>query len=229
MAEGQDKRPKDAWDKLSVLSALLASVLVPISVAVVGNWYTAAIRDREVAISDRDQKIRQATFEREWVQLGLEILRDPDTAPNIRAWGVQIISRYAEVPMEEDVKTALTEGAVLPESTIMQFQAVPGVQQQLLAPLPSTTSRVQAMDQLQTRGVEALLDRDLEGALAAYDEAYALWPTFRNVDEVRRALIEASGLPGDPDWASLYGTIGAMDLRGVPPELRTRLTAGDGG
>lgn len=233
MADEADSRPKDVWDKLSILSGFLASVLVPVAVAVVGNWYTTAIRERETAISERDQEIRRDTFDREWVQLALEILRDPDTESNIRRWAVQIISNYAQVPMENEVKDALEGGAVLPEARPVQMTAA----QQQIAPdpalLPSATSRVSLMDQLQTRGIEALLARDIEGALAAYDEAYAAWPTFRNVDEIRRALIraesEASARGQEPDWAGLYRTVAGMDLRGVSPELRKRIGELGGG
>ena len=228
MPEDQPKRQKDSWDKLSVLSGLLASVLVPVAVAVVGDWYTSAIKDREAQISERDQKIRQDTFDREWVQLGLEILRDPDTAPNIRKWGVQIVSSYAKVKMEDDVKQAFAAGAVLPEASSAPLNAQQALPQ-LQAALPSTTSRVSAMDSLQTRGIEALLAHDLDAAIAAYDEAYRLWPTFRNVDEVRRTLIaadtEARSRPQGPDWQKLLQAIAKKDLRGVTQDARDRLSA----
>ena len=207
-------------------------MLVPVAVAVVGNWYTTAIRERETAISERDQEIRRDTFDREWVQLALEILRDPDTEPNIRKWAVQIISSYAQVPMEDEVKDAFASGAVLPEASVVQMTA-----QQALAPVqtvaPSTTSRVSLMDELQSRGIAALLAQDLPGALVAYDEAYSVWPTFRNVDEIRRALIkaesEAQSRGQEPDWQALYRTLADMDLRGVAPDLRKRISDFAGG
>jgi len=228
MANGQETRPRDGWDKLSIVSGFLASVLVPIAIAVVGNWYTNAIKDRETTISERDQKIRQETFDREWVQLGLEILRDPDTKPNIRKWGVQIVSHYAEVKMEDDVKDALTAGAVLPETTPVQ---VP-VQQSALqsdGTVATATSRTRALEQIQIRGVEALLARDLDGAIAAYNDAYMLWPTFRNVDEIRRALVKAQSNPNTVDWPQIYKEVNNMDLRGLPADIKQRLTAAAAG
>jgi hypothetical protein len=231
MTSVQEAPSKDVWDKVSILSGLLASVLVPIVVAVVGDWYTTAIKDRETEISERDQKIRQETFEREWVQLGLEILRDADTAPNVRKWGVQIVSHYAQVPMEEDVKQALTAGAVLPEASAVQLttqQSVP----QGDATVATATSRVRALDQLQSRGLDALLARDLDGAIAAYNEAYMLWPTFRNVDEIRRLLVNAETAArsaNGPDWPAIYKAVNKMDLRGLPPDARDRLSQAAGG
>ncbi|MBL8711140.1 MAG: hypothetical protein JNL25_18240 [Rhodospirillaceae bacterium] len=219
---------KDSWDKLSVLSGFLAAVFVPIAIAVVGHWYTSAIKDRETAISERNQKIREDTFKREWVQLGLEILRDADTSPNVRKWGVQIVSHYAAVEMTDEVKEALAWGDVLPESakqlySIEQYMPAQQVVQQMPAQ-PSQTSRVSEMDNLQNRAIESLLDQDIDAAVAAYDDAYLLWPTFRNVDEIRRLLKEhASADRPLVDWTSIYRSMVGMDLRGVSPDLLDRL------
>jgi len=38
---------KDVWDKLGALSALIASVLVPVVIVVVGNLYTSAMKQSE--------------------------------------------------------------------------------------------------------------------------------------------------------------------------------------
>jgi len=232
VSNGQDKPAKDGWDKLAIFSGFLASVLVPIAVAVVGNWYTTAIKERETEISERDQKIRKDTFDREWVQLGLEILRAPDTKPNIRKWGVQIVSSYASVKMEDEAKAEFADGAILPEASPVSVAAQQAFSQPQIA-VPSTTSRASAMDQLQTRGIEALLNRDLDGAIAAYDEAYQLWPTFRNADEIRGILVkaekEARSNSQGPDWQQMYKAIVKMDLRGVAKDQRDRLTAAAGG
>ncbi|WP_374368938.1 hypothetical protein [Dongia sp.] len=231
MAEPSDRREKDTpgkdnWDKLSVLSGFLAAVFVPIAIAVVGHWYTAAIKDRETAISERDQKIREDIFKREWVQLGLEILRDGDTTPNIRKWGVQIVSHYAAVEMTDEVKDAFAAGDVLPESASLPLTVQQAVAQQQMVALPSQTSRSSEMDRLQSRGIEALLNQDLDGAIVAYNDAYQLWPTFRNVDEIRRLLMEHAEAEGPlADFPAIYKSILRMDLRGVDRSLLAQLEA----
>ena len=93
---------------------------------------------------------------------------------------------------------------------------------------PSATARLQTIDQLQEQGISALLAKDLKGALNAYDEAYSLWPTFRNVDEIRRAVIDASKQPAGPNWGQLYRSIAGMDLRGVSQGLQDQLHAASG-
>lgn len=107
MAEAKG-RPKDVWDKLSTLSGVLAAILVPLAVALVGSWYTAAIKERELQLSREISR-------REWVQVGLDILRDPDVEPSLRKWGVKIVSEYGGIKIEEEVKEALATGkATLP-------------------------------------------------------------------------------------------------------------------
>jgi len=88
----------------------------------------------------------------------------------------------------------------------------------------STTSRTRAVSDLQSQGVQALLEKKLSAAIAAYDQAYQLWPTFRNVDEIRRALLQADK-PEGPNWPELYGKIAKMDLRGVSEDVQARLRA----
>lgn len=211
MANSDGRLPKDWWDKLPILSVFLASVAVPVVIAVVGHWYTAAIKDRELKISEQ-------TFNREYVQLGLSILRDPDTASYLRKWGVKIVSEFAPVKMEDDTKVALVDGAVLPEAVSSNTQSEGAV---------SATSRTKAIGDLQTQGIRALLDKDLSTAILAYDHAYQLWPTFRNVDEIRRALVQADK-PGELDWRQLYGRIASMDLRGVSEDVQAQLAAAAG-
>jgi hypothetical protein len=38
----------ETWEKLKALSAVLAAVVIPVVVLIVGNNYTAAIKEREL-------------------------------------------------------------------------------------------------------------------------------------------------------------------------------------
>ena len=60
----EDSRSRDIWDKIPIISGLLATVAVPIAIGVAGSWYTAATKDREL--------------NKDWVQIGIDILRDPE-------------------------------------------------------------------------------------------------------------------------------------------------------
>jgi hypothetical protein len=226
MAE-TEPQSKDFWDKLSTFSALLAAVLVPLAVAFVGHWYTAAIQ--------------KDTSKRAWTQIGIDILRDPGSTLGFREWAIELVEKEGDRPFSDKVRAALTLGRkVLPQSSAgQQTSAVrrPKVVQQpnavrrpeaVQAPMfdwVSSSNRVAEVDKLQELGISALLKRDIAGAVKAYDDAYSLWPTFRNVDEIRTILREAEGSKDGPIWTDVYRRISGMDLRGVPENLQEQLKA----
>src|SRR5215467_15201186 len=86
------------WQQtLSALSGAVAAVLIPIVLAVVGNAYTTAIKEREI----------QGRF----VELALNILKDEPTKENenIRKWAVQVINAYSGVPLSAAAESDLVQ------------------------------------------------------------------------------------------------------------------------
>jgi hypothetical protein len=79
------------------------------------------------------------------------------------------------------------------------------------------------MESLQTGGLNALLDRHFNAGKQAYDRAYIAWPSFRNVDEIRKLLNKSSIPKTDQDWKALYRSILRFDLRGVDQNTIARL------
>jgi hypothetical protein len=81
-------------------------------------------------------------------------------------------------------------------------------------------------------GFERLLERDLESARAAFDEAARLWPTYHNVAEITR-LLRRSGpdlaARGADGWAELYRTILTRYSWGMPAEVREAMQRAAGG
>ena len=98
-----------SWDKLRILAQMLASIAtvsIPIIVAVVGSQYTQVVKEREV----------QGRF----VELSLDILRttasDNKSEP-LREWATQVINRYSGVPLSADAQSLLRAGQALPASS----------------------------------------------------------------------------------------------------------------
>lgn len=212
MADTNDGSKKDAWDKLSSLSGFIAAVLVPIVIAFVGNWYSVALKERETELS-------KETSRREWVQVGLSILRDANTNDDMRKWAFDIINSNSSVKMPQTTeKIFVTQRAVLPAAT-----------QTRIDPAASPTDRLATVNDLQTQAISALLKRDLPGALVAYDQAYKTWPTFRNVDEIQTTLHKLASPPSsDQEWKDLYKKMSAFDLRGVDPGVLAQLKSASG-
>lgn len=93
--------PKDQWDKLKVMSGLLASLLVPVVIAFVGNEYSSALKESE-------NRLR-------YTELAIEILNEPPTGTNknIRGWAIDVVNKYSGVPIDEQTKKEMLESPIL--------------------------------------------------------------------------------------------------------------------
>lgn len=79
------------------------------------------------------------------------------------------------------------------------------------------------------RGFEALIDRDVAAAIAAFDEARGIWPEYHNVAEIGRTLRhqqDALADPGSDAWPRLYREILTRYSWGMPEDLRREIRAG---
>jgi hypothetical protein len=98
LRERSTTKEKDIWDKMSAASALVASLLVPVVLAIVGNWYTSAIKQSEVRLK--------------YTELAMTILKDkpsPDTEA-VRRWAIEVIDQYSGVPMSAQAQKELVAG-----------------------------------------------------------------------------------------------------------------------
>jgi len=97
----EQQKKKDIWDKLPTLSALFASVLVPVAIAFVGNAYTKALKEAENRVK--------------YTELAISILKDKPTpeTKEVRAWGVDVINQYSGVPMSAELKSQIIAGVTI--------------------------------------------------------------------------------------------------------------------
>jgi hypothetical protein len=91
---------KDVWDKLSAISGLVAAILIPVAVSLIGNWFAESLHKREAKIKERETAIKEQEFTRKWVEISLEILRDPKSRDQtqLQKWAVNTLNHY--VPRE---------------------------------------------------------------------------------------------------------------------------------
>lgn len=91
-------QPRSNWQQtLSALSGAVAAVLIPIVLAIVGNGYTTAIKEREI----------QGRF----VELALNILKDEPAKENenVRKWAVQVVNAYSGVQLSAAAENDLVQ------------------------------------------------------------------------------------------------------------------------
>jgi len=97
MEDLSDKKPKDYWDKLKILSIIIGSVAVPLILGIVGHWFTVSLKERDVKV--------------EMVKLSVEVLKaDPKKYQNPRAlrnWAMDVIDKYSGVPLSQEARNEL--------------------------------------------------------------------------------------------------------------------------
>jgi hypothetical protein len=88
---------KDIWDKLSSIAGLIASVLIPIVVVVIGNEYSATIRYSENSV--------------QYTELAIKVLDNQPTEENrnLRLWAIDILNLYSGVNINEGAKKELLQ------------------------------------------------------------------------------------------------------------------------
>jgi len=96
MNEGPDKSVS-AWEKAKILSVIVASVFIPLAVALSGNWHAKSLKEKDT----------QARY----IELAIGILMKEPTPENeqIRKWAIDTINHYSEVPIKEPARQELLE------------------------------------------------------------------------------------------------------------------------
>lgn len=123
--------------------------------------------------------------------------------------------------LEENVGREVQQIRRLDEPAAVSAQAVQTPREQ--ASIRSSRNEAQ---ELERQGFEALLDRDVEGALAVLDRAHRVWPDYHNVAEIRRLLRTAADDlrdPGSPAWNDVYRRILTDYSWGMSKEHREAL------
>ena len=80
----------NALKNIQVIGALVASIAIPLVIALIGHWYTDALKERELRIR--------------YVELAISILNhEPkDHTREIRNWAIEIVNEHSSVKMSSD-------------------------------------------------------------------------------------------------------------------------------
>ena len=85
----------NGWEKLRILSSVIASVLVPVALAFVGHSYSNATRDKEI--------------EARFVDMAVDILAQPPVEgdSSLRKWAIRVVNTFSKVPFDTAVAEKL--------------------------------------------------------------------------------------------------------------------------
>lgn len=208
-------------DQLQALATVVAAVLIPLVVGIMGHLFTRAVKEREV----------QGKF----VELAVEILREPpaEGTESIRRWATQVVDRYSGVPLPKEAREDLVArvGLTVRPMNLRNMEGKYTVPRQLRevrrvvvsdAQAPDLGTTRAALEQLQTAGsYHYLIDRD-GTVYGIVDEAHVAHHTRgHNQDSIGIGLVHRTG--GEPypesQRLALVELLGQIARRhGIPVE-----------
>ena len=112
MSNSENIELDPVWQKARITSVLIASVLIPIIVAFIGNSYTKAIKDNEIGVR--------------YVELAVQILAEKPGSNSegtegsngsenkaVRKWAAEVIDHYSDVKLSDDAMDQLEQHKLL--------------------------------------------------------------------------------------------------------------------
>jgi hypothetical protein len=103
--KNSESHKKDVWDKAKIVSGLLAALLIPLALGLIGHWSSDAIKSREISLK--------------YSELAIDILRQKptDSSESLRNWATDILSMHSGVMISEEARNYLQNN----ELKVQQF------------------------------------------------------------------------------------------------------------
>ena len=114
------------------------------------------------------------------------------------------------------------------QQALPQQTALPPGPVQITPLQPAASARADEAAAFEQAGFEAILDRRLDEAIAAFEHAREVWPDYHNVAEIAAYLARAKATEAPLDaatWAAVDRTILTKYSWGMPANLRDAFRA----
>lgn len=94
MARSQETEA-DRWEQAKTISTIVATVVIPLTIAFSSNWFAQVQKDKELQMK--------------YISLSIQILSSPPSQSDsaVRQWAINIINKYSEVKMGEKAEVEL--------------------------------------------------------------------------------------------------------------------------
>ena len=98
---------RDAWEKARILTTIFSALLIPVVIAIVGNWYTSALSKRELDVR--------------YVEIAISILSSEPKKETkmIRHWAVDVINTHSSVKMSEEAKREVLDNVIQIQESLL--------------------------------------------------------------------------------------------------------------
>lgn len=99
-AQIQQHESNDAWKRISIIGTMIATIAIPIVVALIGHWYTTSLKEKEFGVR--------------YVELAISILTEEPQAHTqaIRTWAIEVVNAYSSVKISQAAKTQMLNNAL---------------------------------------------------------------------------------------------------------------------
>jgi len=183
---------KSSLDVIERVVKLFSLIALPVVLAIIGFLVEAAVKDK--------------SLDRDYVKIALEILQRPvnqESDSLLRAWAVDLLKESSPVKLPDSLRQALIQGSA----------SIP-------VPTDDGIDRAGARE-AERLGFERIRQRDIEGAIEAFNRAEQLWPTYHWVYEIGRLLTQNREILSDPNagqWTEILKTLILKYHFGIPME-----------
>jgi hypothetical protein len=146
-----------------------------------------------------------------------------ETREAAQAVETKLSSLRANIDRETQALRAATEQQALPQQAALPDDVV-----QMAPARNAPIARAHEAAAFERAGFEAILDRRLDDAIRAFENAREAWPEYHNVDEIADYLarMRADQAPlDDADWAAIDRTMLTRYSWGMPADLRDTFRA----
>jgi hypothetical protein len=162
------KEKSNNWEKLKALSAIIASVFVPVAVVLIGNFYSTAIKNSETRAR--------------YIELAVDILKEEpsENKTNIRKWAINLINYYSEVDLDDQTKNELLQDPLLEQvSVYMEEEWIPYFVEEFLN------------DSLITEAIRTVINSGIESEEETKKFIkFIVTKLFKKIDERKQKLIK---------------------------------------
>lgn len=205
--QSENSNPISRWEAIERVSKTLSIAAIPIVLAA-GGWIV-------------QKELQDQSVSRDYVQLAVTILKEPNSATDMRSWAVKLLNDHSTTKFTPEMSKSLSEGKTqLPASfTVAPSNNVPAI--------TASSAPTEDAENWELKGFGFLFDRDADSAWQAFKNAETAYPSFHSVSEIRKLLdakkAELSAAPkeGRNDvWKNFYISLRKYTWHVAPDVLR---------
>ena len=166
--ENLNPRSMSKWEAIERVSKTLSIAAIPIVLAV-GGWVL-------------QERLQDQTVSRDYVQLAVTILKEPNSSKDMKSWAVLLLNAHSATKFTPEKSKSLSEGTIQLRAS---FAIAPSNN---VPTITSSSAPTEDAENWELKGFGFLFERDVDSAWQAFKNAETAYPSFHSVSEIRKLL-----------------------------------------